>query len=88
LLVADTIYIGKVFPDTRLAESERMDTAAVAEFLVQKGKTAQAFFNKESLLQALKEQTLENTCILFMSTGSFEQIPSDFLTFVHDSTRV
>jgi UDP-N-acetylmuramate: L-alanyl-gamma-D-glutamyl-meso-diaminopimelate ligase len=68
LALADRVYIGECPVDKRIAEENRMDTAALERAI---GAKAKAFPTNAALLSQLKDDLAPGDAVIFMSSGSF-----------------
>lgn len=77
LAEADAVRIGAVDRAADLAAQDRLDTAALAERLVQAGVRATAFPTNQALFEALvstPQPANEDWLVIFFSNGSFDGI--------------
>lgn len=73
---ADKVHIGVCPPDKRVAESDKMDTAKLAQMIGPDRATSYAA--NEDLLRALQAESTSGDCIVFMSPGGFSHIHHQF----------
>ncbi|WP_309387130.1 UDP-N-acetylmuramate--L-alanine ligase [Cerasicoccus frondis] len=82
LALADAVYLGPVFRGERYAEDRRLNTAAMADELNQRGVCSGAFADFDSLLAELFEATRTKNdrprCVVFFSNGGFGGIHRRF----------
>lgn len=82
---ADRVFIGPVDRIEKLAEGNRLDTAAMAECLCREGVVTTAADSCEGLLGSLKEslaQSNEKRLVCFFSNGAFGGIIQKFVDAV------
>jgi UDP-N-acetylmuramate: L-alanyl-gamma-D-glutamyl-meso-diaminopimelate ligase len=75
LSLGDAVYVGKVAQDLRIPEGDRMNGHRIARDLNKMGHKARAFDESESLLEAIRTDAAPGDTIVFMSSGSFDQLP-------------
>ncbi len=73
---ADQVYLGRAAQDLRIPEAQRFNGRQVAEKI---GSCARAFEESNSLLNSLIEETTPGDTVVFMSSGSFDNLPASFV---------
>lgn len=76
LALADCAYLGPVHRAERMSPEERLDTAVMANALIDKGCSAQHFPSNQAVLNQLKESIAQDPggLIVFFTNGSFDGI--------------
>jgi UDP-N-acetylmuramate: L-alanyl-gamma-D-glutamyl-meso-diaminopimelate ligase len=77
LKLGDLIFLGKVFEDLRIPVSERLNAQNVIKAL--KPLKAHSYKDNDQLLEDLKKAVRPGDIVVFMSSGSFDQIPYKFV---------
>jgi UDP-N-acetylmuramate: L-alanyl-gamma-D-glutamyl-meso-diaminopimelate ligase len=68
LSMADRVYIGELFVDTRIPEDERMN---IEKLTADIGEKAKSFSSNQELSACLKNELHKGEAVIFMSSGSF-----------------
>lgn len=81
---ADIIYFGKVPVDQRIASEDVLDGLAVAKAC---GSNARYFADNQLLHDELVKVTVPGDTVVFMSSGSFDNLPRKFLGSLPENPR-
>ena len=72
---AELVFLGKVSVDKRISQEETLDANEVVKLI---GTKAQCFLDNSLLLEKLVVEAKPEDVVVFMSSGSFDQLPSRF----------
>lgn len=82
---ADISLIGACFDDQRIPSEEKMDTRQMASMI---GEKSRAFDSNEELCEWLTSNSRAGDSIIFMSCGSFSDIPKRFCSAIETGNHL